>query len=195
MNASVPNNTQRNNSAYNIKVIQQKQRKQTFHVKHSQIGYTCNIMPKVFTSKTQKTGEIGENIAVKFLVKHGYSIIERNYTKKWGEIDIVAQKSGKLHFIEVKSVSRLTLPSLVTRDLPAQAGTHQNNVIRETYSEYQPEDNMHPWKLKRLSRTIQTYLMSNKVPDDAEWQVDLIVVYINLKDKKAKVKVVEDIIL
>ena len=55
-------------------------------------------MPKVFTSETQKTGEIGENIAVKFLVKHGFSILDRNYTKKWGEIDIIAEKSNKLYF-------------------------------------------------------------------------------------------------
>jgi Holliday junction resolvase-like predicted endonuclease len=33
------------------------------------------------------------------------SIKERNYTKKWGEIDIIAIKEDKLYFIEVKSVS------------------------------------------------------------------------------------------
>jgi putative endonuclease len=59
-------------------------------------------MPKIFTSKTQIIGEIGENIAVKFLMKHNFQILERNYTKKWGEIDIVGKKLGKLHFIEVK---------------------------------------------------------------------------------------------
>ncbi len=135
-------------------------------------------MPKVFTSETQKTGEIGENIATKFLVKHGFSILERNYTKKWGEIDIVAEKDDKLYFIEVKSVSRETL----------------NYVNRETLDAYHPEDNMHPWKLKRLSRVIQTYLLS-KNPDDKDWQVDLLVVFLSLKDKNAKIKVVKDIIL
>ena len=69
-------------------------------------------MPKIFTSKTQKTGEIGENIAVRFLVKHGFSILDRNYTKKWGEIDIVAERNKKIYFIEVKSVSRETLDSV-----------------------------------------------------------------------------------
>ena len=38
-------------------------------------------MPKVFTSETQKIGEIGEKIAEKFLMKHGFSILDRNYTK------------------------------------------------------------------------------------------------------------------
>ena len=61
-------------------------------------------MPKIFTSETQKTGEIGENIAVKFLVKQGFLIKERNYTKKWGEIDIIAKAPDKtLIFVEVKT--------------------------------------------------------------------------------------------
>lgn len=149
-------------------------------------------MPKVFTSEKQKIGEVGENIASRFLVKHGYSIIDRNYTKKWGEIDIIAEKSSKLYFIEVKSVSQITLPSDVNRE------TLANSVSRETrknLDNYRAEDNMHPWKLKRLSRTIQTYLVSNRVPEDQEWQVDLLVVYLDLKNKKAKVKIVTDIVL
>ena len=63
-------------------------------------------MPKVFTSEKQKIGEIGENVAAKFLMKHGFAILDRNYTKKWGEIDIVAEKDNLLHFVEVKSVVR-----------------------------------------------------------------------------------------
>lgn len=136
-------------------------------------------MPKVFTSETQKIGEIGENIAVRFLVKHAFSILDRNYTKKWGEIDIIAEKANKLYFIEVKSVSRETL----------------GDITNEALDQYHPEDNMHPWKLKRLSRTIQTYLLSKKIPDEKEWQVDLLVVFLEIKNKKAKIKVVSDIIL
>lgn len=136
-------------------------------------------MPKIFTSETQKIGEIGENIAAKFLVKHNFKILDRNYTKKWGEIDIIAEKENKLHFVEVKSVSRETL----------------NKVTRETLDQYHPEDNMHPWKLKRLARTIQTYLLSQKVLEEKEWQLDLLVVFMNIANKKAKIKVVQDIIL
>lgn len=157
-------------------------------------------MPKVFTSKTQKTGEIGENIAVKFLVKHGYSVIDRNYTKKWGEIDIIAEKQGKLYFIEVKSVSRVTLASFVPRETSKTNVFHETegkNVPHETLEkdDYRPEDNMHPWKLKRLSRTIQTYLMSNRISEDTGWQVDLLVVYLDLAHKKAKINVISDIVL
>lgn len=133
-------------------------------------------MPKVFTSESQKIGEMGENIAVKFLMKQGFNIIERNYTKRWGEIDIIAQKDNKIYFIEVKSVSRAAL------DFVEKDG-------------YRAEDNMHPWKLKRLARTVQTYLISRKIPEDSAWQFDLVVVYLDLKNKKAKVKVESDIVL
>jgi len=53
---------------------------------------------KRFTSESQKTGELGEGIAAKFLVKQGFSIIERNYTLKTGEIDIITTKDGSLGF-------------------------------------------------------------------------------------------------
>lgn len=144
--------------------------------------YTCNKhinMPKIFTSKTQKLGEIGENIASRFLVKQGFIIQERNYTQRWGEIDIIASKENKIYFVEVKSVSRQNL-----KDVP-----------RETLDDYRPEDNMHPWKMKRMAKTIQTYMMSNKVPEYMDWQVDLIVIFIDLNNKKAKIKVISDLIL
>ena len=90
--------------------------------------------------------------------------------------------------MEVKSVSSADAKALADR-------RETNAVSHGTNSEYRPEDNMHPWKLKRLGRTIQTYLLSNKVPEDKEWQTDLLVVFLALKDKKARVKVVSDIIL
>ncbi len=142
------------------------------------VTYVTINMPKIFTSKTQKIGETGENVAVKFLVKQDFIIIDRNYTRKWGEIDIIAKKQNKLYFIEVKSVSCRTLLS---------------NVSYET-NNYKPEDNMHPWKIKRLYRTIQTFLMSDKKHGDWDWQIDLLVVYLDLENKKAKVKVIPNII-
>ena len=142
-------------------------------------------MPKVFTSKTQKVGEVGENIAVRFLVKRGFVILDRNYTKKWGELDIVVEKQGKIYFIEVKSV---------IRDLPAQAGT-LNLVSHKTNNTFRPEENMHPRKLQRMARAIQTYLLSRKNVQEKKWQVDLLIVYLDLNNKKAKIKVVENIIL
>ena len=64
------------------------------------------------TTEKQNTGKIGEDIAVKFLEKNNYKILERNYRKPWGEIDIVGEKDGIVRFIEVKSVSREALPDI-----------------------------------------------------------------------------------
>ncbi len=141
-------------------------------------------MPKVFTSEKQKIGETGEKVAAQFLMKQGFSIIETNYTKKWGEIDIVAEIDGCIHFVEVKSVTCRILPK-ITRETEEEEGNDA----------YRPEDNMHPWKLKRLSRTIQTYLVSNKVPEETRWQVDLAVVYLQMESRQARVKILPNIII
>ncbi len=54
-----------------------------------------------FTKK--ETGDIGENYAVKYLKKKGCKIIERNYRKKFGEIDIIAKNKKYFLFVEVKT--------------------------------------------------------------------------------------------
>ncbi len=133
---------------------------------------------KKFVSNSQKIGELGESVACKFLVKHGFSILERNYTKKWGEIDIIAQKGEKRYFIEVKSVSCETLPDF----------SKENPFMKR------PEENMHPWKMKRLRRIVETYLISKRM-GFVDWQFDLLLVYLDLKNKKARVKKMENIIL
>ena len=120
----------------------------------------------------QKIGKFGEEIAVKHLVKHFFEILDRNYRKKWGEIDIVAKKDGILHFIEVKTVSHETKP-------------YKSN----------PEENVHFWKRRRLSRTIQTYLADKNVSCETDWQVDSIAVFLNFKTRRAKVRFIENIIL
>jgi len=48
-------------------------------------------------------GKIGEEIAVKFLMKKGFKILRRNYRYGHGEIDIIAMDGDKLIFVEVKT--------------------------------------------------------------------------------------------
>lgn len=119
-------------------------------------------------TEKRKKGDLGEDIACKYLENMGYKVIERNYLKPWGEIDIVAEKADLISFVEVKSVSR--------------------EAIR-------PEENMHPAKLKRLYRAIQTYLLDHKVPDSKAWQIDLACVYLDFATRKAKIELLQNIIL
>ena len=132
-------------------------------------------MVTVFTSKSQKIGLIGEEVACKFLMKHGFEVIERNYTRKWGEIDIIAKKSNVLHLIEVKSVSCVTL----------------NGVLQVNYD---PVQNMHHKKLNRLARAVQTYLIE-KNSKGYSWQFDYIGVFIDLAKRISKVQHLEDLII
>ena len=119
----------------------------------------------------KKIGALGENMACRFLVKQGFKVLDRNYNKKWGEIDIVAEKDKILRFIEVKTV-----------------------VSYET-DRYRPEENVHYQKLKRLSRVIQTYLLDKKVSYETEWQIDVLAVFLDLETKKAKFRWTENIII
>jgi putative endonuclease len=48
-------------------------------------------------------GDNGEEFAARMLEDSGYRILERNYTTRYGEIDIIALRDGVLHFIEVKT--------------------------------------------------------------------------------------------
>ena len=48
-------------------------------------------------------GDRGERAACVFLKEQGYEILEKNYKCKIGEIDVIAQRKGRLVFIEVKT--------------------------------------------------------------------------------------------
>lgn len=129
-------------------------------------------------TEKQKVGKTGEDTACSFLLKEGFSIIERNYLKKWGEIDIVARKGKMLHFVEVKTVSCENVRNI-----------SQETVIKN------PEENIHNWKVKRLSRAIQTYLVDRHVSHETNWQFDMIAVFLDIKNKEAKVRFSENVIL
>lgn len=126
--------------------------------------------------KGHNIGQIGENLACSWLNKHGFRIVDRNYWKKWGEIDVVAQKGNDLRFVEVKTVSR--------------------DRGKISQHDYEPEDNMHPWKRQRLRRVIETYLLEKNIDDEKiDWQVDAISVYVDREGNELKIDWLEDIVL
>lgn len=123
----------------------------------------------------QNIGKIGEDATVKHFSALGHTVLDRNYWKKWGEIDIVTRDSkGNIHFIEVKTVTRATLGG-------------KNG--------YDATENVHRWKRERLSRAIRTYLLEKRVGDDVPWQVDVVSVYLDRDQNLLGVDVLDDVIL
>ncbi len=125
-------------------------------------------MIRVFTSKTQQIGQLGEDLAAKYLKNKGFSDIERNYTLKQGEIDIIAKKEGILYFFEIKS--SLVKPSV-------------------SYETYNPAENMHPKKIDRFLRTANIYVLNKKV--SCETRTILLSVLINREKKQAKIEMID----
>lgn len=136
-------------------------------------------------AKHNEVGKLGESIAAEYLEKKGFSIIDRNYNKKWGEIDIVTHENKLVHFVEVKSKS-CSLFSCENKT------GDRDNVSYETQDEFRPEEMLHSRKIQRLKRVIQTYILEKKVED---WQFDVIIVYIDRNKRIGRCKYLEDIIL
>ncbi len=119
---------------------------------------------------TRDIGKIGEDIACKWLENHGFLIVERNYLRKWGELDIIAAKDSQVHFVEVKSVQNAS-------------------------SGHRPEENVHELKVRRLRRTIQTYLLDRHYGKDAPFQFHVLTVLLDQVTRRARVNFLENIVL
>jgi len=126
-------------------------------------------------AKHNEIGILGEDIATMFLKKHGYNVFTRNFLRKSGEIDIVARKGRKWHFVEVKTFAC-------------------NNLVRVSRESdwFRPEENVSREKFLKLSRVIQMFLIEYKVKED--WQIDVCSVLVDENTKKAKVTYIPNII-
>lgn len=89
--------------------------------------------------KKDSLGASGEKIAVKFLRKNGYKILQRNYNTKFGEIDVIGYDHGTISFIEVK-----------TR-------------LSESFGP--PESAVTQTKKNHIIKTAQKYITENKLED------------------------------
>ncbi len=144
-------------------------------------------------STKRKKGNIAEEIAVSHLKNTGFHILDQNYLKKWGEIDIVAQKSKKIYFIEVKSS--------VLRNFEGLMGTNDKEsweicVSRGTDdSIFNPVWNMTNKKKMRFLRIIRTYLAEKYGETMPDFQIDLLSVLLDFYKKIAYINRIENILL
>jgi len=112
---------------------------------------------KIMINNKGTVGKLGEGIACRILIKKGYKILDRNFRKKFGEIDIVARASnGTLIFCEVKTmVEKLGFPSQLS-----------------------PEDNLTFHKAQKMKRAAQFYAAKNPglINEEMGWRIDLIAI-------------------
>ena len=94
-------------------------------------------------------GKFGEELAVDFLQKNGYDILETNWTFQKAEIDIIAQKENIVAVVEVKTRSSMDFGL--------------------------PQDFVKPKKIQLLVKAANEYIVSNDL--DAEVRFDIIAIY------------------
>jgi putative endonuclease len=116
-------------------------------------------------------GKIGEDTVLNYYQKLGFLYKERNYRKKWGEIDLIFLRGHVLHFVEVKTVLKTQIKS-----------------------DFHPHERVDDRKLLRLGRTIETYLLEKKLTESL-WQFDIAAVEIDLDSKSAEIEVLDNIII
>lgn len=128
------------------------------------------------SSEKRKFGDKGEEVAVNYLKKQGYKILDRNWAKHgYGEIDIVAAKAAflgkikELVFVEVKTIQGASRGSAA---LAAQ--------------------NVHFEKQRRLIKTAQSYLAAKKIPEKIPWRIDVIAVAMDEKSGLLKIEHLEN---
>lgn len=94
-------------------------------------------------------GKLGEELAVDYLQKEGYEILETNWVFQKAEIDIIASKGEIIAVIEVKTRSSIEFGL--------------------------PQDFVKPKKIQLLVKAINEYIISNNL--DSEVRFDIISIY------------------
>lgn len=113
---------------------------------------------------TKDIGKLGEDIAIKFLKKNKYKILDRNLHVSHNELDIIAlhKKSGIIAFVEVKTRS-------VDADLFSPFGPPSSAVTMQ--------------KQQRTIQATRGYLSLNPKLNKYQPRLDVIEIYLNKHDK------------
>lgn len=139
------------------------------------VTYSGILVPMV--SRRTKFGRVGEQAVANHLARKGYVLRETNYLKKWGEIDLILEKDGAVHFVEVKTVARETASKI------ARGGRRDS---------WRPEDNVDSRKLTKLFRIIETWLIERRY--DGPWQLDVASVQLDREGKRGSVRLIENVV-
>ena len=111
-------------------------------------------------------GKLGEELAVKFLRKQKYKIIERNFRSRSGEIDIIGEDKDTLVFIEVK--------------------------IRLSKQFGLPEEAITPLKLRSLKKTVDYYCVTHNVLSEP-LRIDLVGIILTQDGLIEEIKLIKNI--
>jgi putative endonuclease len=104
------------------------------------------------TNSRRGTGNRGEEMAVRYLEKAGYTILQRNFIFQHGEIDIIARDGNDLVFVEVK--------------------------LRRGSNFGTPEDSVTDRKQQLLRRTAEGYLAVHQI-DNVSCRFDVVAIQID----------------
>lgn len=121
---------------------------------------------RLMLTQKREFGDLGEKIAQEYLENKGYKIIDCNYSKRWGEIDLIAESPEKeLVFIEIKARESKNRPSV-----------------------FLPEDSVNFSKQQKLIKTARTFLYENKYPEETAWRIDVVGIEIDKISRNAKIR-------
>ncbi len=113
---------------------------------------------------TTEIGKLGEEYAVKYLIKNKYKILERNIHLSHNEIDIIAENKEYIIFVEVKTRSCLGKDTYLKYGTPAEAVT---------------------WKKRmRTVTAANQYLISNSKYINKQPRMDVIEIYLDKSTKR-----------
>jgi putative endonuclease len=71
------------------------------------------IIASIFTinplQSKQDIGKIAENFACRYLIRHGFSLIDKNFRTRFGEIDLIMEKASLIVFVEVRARKKFSM--------------------------------------------------------------------------------------
>lgn len=115
----------------------------------------------------RQLGKWGESVAAVHLEAKGFRLVERNWRSIYGEIDIIAQDSAELVFVEVK--------------------TRRGNQMGT------PEEALTRQKAEKLRQLAQLYLAENG--SEQGWRIDLVAIEIDSSGKLLRCDHLRDAVL